>query len=740
MRYLFSLALGCFAMLAQAQVQGKVVGLLQGERVPLPGATVNWQGTNVYAVTDSLGSFQIDLNPETGLLTASFVGFAPVTKVVTAAGAIIFELSERTLKEVEIIERIQATTVQVRSVGLTLELGKKELAKAACCNLSESFETNASIDVAFTDAITGTRQIELLGLAGKYAQLQTEMIPFGRGLFSNLALAYVPGTWIESIQISKGVGSVANGFESMSGQINLELMKPWEAPKSLFNMYLAENGRTELNLVHNIKVGKKWHTGILAHANVRPFAMDRNGNGFMDMPKGNQINVVNRWKYQGIKGWEAQLYARALGDVSQSGQTNFDFGKPQAAQSPWGSEIRATRFEAMGKLGYVFPQATYRSFGLIGSVSQNNLQSFFGNNTFNANQFSGYFNGIFHSIIGTTAHQYTVGASFMFDRYLKDAHLPLSFVHATTERVELVPGAFGEYTWMPNDAITAVAGLRGDYHNTLGWKATPRLHVRYAFDAANTLRIGAGTGWRTPHALVEQISVLATNRTVVWPTTFAAMETAPMAEVSRNVGASWVSNFRLNYRKGQLVVDYYYTDFTNQLVADWDVNAQTLAFYALDGKSFSHAFTTTVDYELAPRLDVRMAYKYLDARTDFQTGLLQRPLIPVHRGLLNLAYETRKGWKFDLTGNYFGSRRIPVTNLDAMPTQSPAVWMVHAQINKQVNARLDMYLGAENLTNFKQQQPILGAATPFEPGFDSSLIWGPIFGRMAYLGLNYRLD
>lgn len=740
MRFLWFLATGLCAFAAQAQVQGTVVGMLQGERVPLPGATVHWQGTQVYALTDSLGRFQIDLNPESGLLTASFVGFAPVTKVVTGSATIQFELKEQTLSEVEIVERIIATSVNVKSVGLTLDLGKKELTKAACCNLSESFETNASVDMAFTDAVTGARQIELLGLAGKYAQLQTEMIPFGHGLFSNLALTYVPGTWIESIQISKGVGSVTNGFESMSGQINLELMKPWEPPKSLFNLYFGENSRTEVNWVRNIKVSEKWQTGVLAHANTRPLAMDRNGDGFMDMPTGNQINLVNRWSYEGNKGWEAKLYARALGDVSQSGQMAYDFAKNSDNQTAWGAEIRASRFEVMGKLGYVFPSAPHSSFGLIGALSQNRVQSFFGKNTYDADQLSGYFNGIFHSIIGTTEHQYTVGTSLMYDRYLKKVQLPISALDAQTTRLEVVPGVFGEYTWMPNEATTAVLGMRGDYHNTLGWMATPRLHVRRAFGEAHTLRIGAGTGWRTPHALMEQISALATNRTLQFAQGFVAMETAPMAEVSRNIGASWVSNFRLNYRKGQLVVDYYYTDFTDQLVADWDVSMQRLDFYALTGRSFSHAITATVDYELAPRFDVRMAYKYLDARTDFKAGLLQRPLIPTHRGLINLAYETRKGWKFDLTGNFFGSRRIPITADNLMPAQSPEVFMLHAQINKSFGKRWEAYLGGENLTNFKQQQPILGAATPFEQGFDSSLVWGPIFGRMLYMGVNYKID
>jgi len=606
--------------------------------------------------------------------------------------------------------------------------------------LSESFETNASIDVAFTDGITGARQIELLGLAGRYAQLQTEMVPFGHGIFSNMALTYVPGTWIESIQISKGVGSVTNGFESMTGQINLELMKPWEGPKSLMNLYFGENARTELNVVQNFKVSKKWHTGILAHGNIRPVAIDRNGDGFLDAPKGNQVNIINRWSYQGEKGWEAQLYARALSDASQSGQVAYDFSKPQSAQTEWGSEIKSSRLEAIAKVGYVFPQATYRSFGLIGSLSQNNMQSFFGNNQLDANQMSGYFNGLFRSVIGTTAHQYNIGLGLMYDRYRKDVQLPGSQVLANTTRLEVVPGVFGEYTWMPNEATTAVLGLRGDHHNTLGWMATPRLHVRRAIGANHTLRIGMGTGWRTPHVLIEQISALATNRQIFWPQSFAAMETNPIAEVSSNIGASWVSNFRLNYRKGQLVVDYYYTDFSNQLVADWDVDMQQLHFYALEGRSFSHAITATIDYELAPRFDIRLAYKYLDARTDFRAGLLQRPLIPTHRGLVNFAYETRKGWKFDLTGNFFSPRRIPVTDDNLMPSQSPQVLLVHAQINKQFGEKWDAYIGAENLTNFRQLQPILGAATPFEPGFDSSLIWGPIFGRMVYVGVNYKLD
>jgi outer membrane receptor for ferrienterochelin and colicins len=728
----------------RAQVTGTVKGQIQGEEILLPGATVFWQGTNTFALTDEKGRFQIKRNPESALLTASFVGFEPVTQIVDKDGAVHFILVEQTLEEVEILERIRATSIDVKSAALTFEMGKKELAKAACCNLSESFETNASIDVAYTDAVTGARQIELLGLAGKYAQLQTEMIPFGRGLLSALSLTYIPGTWISSIQVSKGVGSVANGYEGMTGQINLELMKPQDPPKTWANLYIGENGRTEANLVQQFQLSEKWSTGVLAHYNIRPLRLDMNGNGFMDVAMGNQVNLMNRWKYQGTKGWEAQMYLRGIRDITQSGQMDADFSKPADQQETWAGVMEVSRLEAMGKLGYVFPEAPYKSFGLIGSISETNIQAGFGNNRYLANQRSAYFNGLFHSIIGTTKHTYTTGLSMMYDLYDKDIFLSQSGEQAISNRREMVPGGFFEYNWLPGDQMTTVLGYRMDFHNTLGLFHTPRIHWRYAPVEGKTIRVGAGTGWRTPHAIMEQISALATNRRILTPSGFAALDQNPIAETSRNMGISYVQDFRLNFRKGTLVADYYYTDFTNQLVADWDVSSQLLLIYPLEGRSFSHAATITVDYEIARRWDVRLAYKFLDARTQFIDGLLERPLIPRHRGLANIAYETRNHWKFDLTFNAFGSKRIPVTgdfNPDiSMPERSPAFMMVHAQINKEFSERIEVYIGGENLNNFRQRSPILNPENPFSDGFDSSLVWGPVFGRMLYLGVNFKLD
>lgn len=720
------------------KVTGYVFGAFSSGKEPLPNATVNWLGTNEFATTNDKGYFEIELSSSSILLTASFVGFGSKTLRVESAQEVTFVLEDQTLTEVEIIERIRATEIDLKSAALTFEMGKKELAKAACCNLSESFENNASIDVAFADAVTGSRQIELLGLSGKYAQLQNEMLPFGRGLLPSMAFNYIPGTWIESIQVSKGVGSVVNGFESMTGQINLELVKPWEEGGNIANLYLGENGRTEVNYVQNFQLNDKWSTGALLHYNIRPFRMDRNGNGFMDVPLGQQVNLLNRWKYQGKKGWEAQFYLRAIQDVTNGGQMAIDFDAP--SHELWGSQMRANRLEVMGKLGYVFAAKPYQSFGLLYSASTNTFDSQFGNNTFEAKQQSAYVNTIFHSIIGTTTHQYSVGLSFTGDQY--DKAFGFSNLDTNTTRLELIGGAFGEYTFTPNENITAVFGSRLDYHNTLGMQFTPRLHLRYATSENTTFRFGGGSGWRTAHAVIENISFLATSRELLQPNQLAAWEATPFREKNWNVGVSWVQNFRLNYRKGSIVTDYYYTQFTDQIVADWDISSRSIGFYALEGRSFSHAFTTTIDYEIFPRFDVRIAYKFLDTRTDFTSGLLQRALIPRHRGLINVAYETKSDWKFDLTLNVFGQKRIPITGdvfpEDRQPDWSPVVPMVHAQINKTLNAKWEVYIGGENLLNFRQDNPIVAPENPFGDRFDASLIWGPIFGRMAYLGVNFK--
>ena len=727
---------------AMAQISGTVKGVEDGKLEPLPGANVYWKGTQTGTTTDSLGRYNIETTAESNTLVVSFVGFETQSKIVISRkGTMDFRLAPKgyEIADVKVVGRAEATTVDLKKAELTHKIDDKELRKAACCNLSESFETNATVDVSFTDAVTGTRQIEMLGLAGKYALIQRENIPFARGLNANTGLTFIPGPFVESIQLTKGLSSVLNGYESISGQINVELYKPETAPRLYFNAFANRGGRMELNAISAFDVTPGLSSSVMAHVSSIPFAQDRNSDGFADIPTGEQFNFTNRWHWRNEEsGWSGQIGINAIRNDRAGGQMGF-VENENPADSLWGYDSRGNRVEVFGKNGYVFENQPYRSFGFIYSLSYQDREAQFGERHYRGSQTGAYLNTIYQDIFGTTQHKYRTGFSLLAENVTEDlSFIPTEVELYQHERDEIVPGAYFEYTYEPGQRFTMVAGLRADYNSYFEQLfVTPRLNLRYMPTEMTTLRIGGGRGQRTPNVIAENLGILASSRTM----NFTGVRSI-LPEVGWNVGASIDQDVPVGERKIDFTVDAFYTWFETKLVTDLDFDRQT-AYFTLPEGSESLSILAQADYEPFERFETRLAYKYLDARDQFLNGADQSYLIPKHRAFANLAYSTANNWKFDFTVNWYGSRRLP--NSGAAPAEyqrssrSPDFVTLNAQINKAFGNGMELYAGVNNLLNFRQENPIVSAANPAGPYFDSNYTWGPIFGRNIYAGLYYRL-
>ncbi len=479
----------------------------KGNRQPLVGVNVLWKNRGEGTTTDSDGRFELKRDELTSVLIASYVGFPGDTIDVSHNGYVEITLnSGYTLDGVEVVERQRTTQISFIKPLKVLQLNEGELHKAACCNLSESFETTPSIDVSFTDAVTGTRQIEMLGLAGPYVQISRELIPDIRGLSAIHGLSYIPGSWVQSIQLSKGPGSVTNGFESMTGQINVELKKPENSEQLYLNLYANEGGRVEANLNLSQSFSNKWHSGLLIHASSRRVRNDRNDDGFLDNPIGEQFMLLNRWRYKGGNGWEGQFGIKGTHINRLSGQLEFDENGPRNITNGWGATTRTRRIEGWAKMGRVFPSLPSSSLGLQLAGSFHDQEGIFGVRSYDAQQQSAYANLIYQGIFGNTSHQFMTGLSFQWDQYDENRNDEIY------KRNEAVPGAFFEYTWQPVEDFTAVLGLRGDYHNIFGGFVTPRVHLRYAFAEESVLRFSAGRGQRTASIFAENVGAFASAR------------------------------------------------------------------------------------------------------------------------------------------------------------------------------------------------------------------------------------
>lgn len=720
-------------------IKGVVVEINKtGDFIPLHGASVMWVGTNIGTITDSAGVFKVNHTGQNNRLAISFAGYKPDTiSIFDLQELKIILASSGSLKEVRVTAKQWSTYFSAINPIRTQFMNEKELFKAACCNLSESFETNPSVDVSYNDAVTGSKQIQLLGLSGNYTQLTVENLPGPRGLATALGLNSIPGPWIEGIQLTKGTGSVANGFESIAGQINVELKKPQQSEKLYANVYVNDLGKTDVNLNLSQKIGTKWATGLLLHDDFfNNKKLDFNKDGFRDMPTGNLFTAINRWSYDDSKGFISQFGIKFLDDKKTGGQVDYNASSDKFTTNHYGLEINTKRVEGFAKIGYVFPQKKYKSIGLQLSSFDHKQDSYFGMTTYNGHQQNFYSNLIYQSIIKTTEHKFRTGISFLYDKYDEN------FKTSNYKRTEIVPGAFFEYTFAPSDKFSTVAGLREDHNSIYGWFTTPRLNVRYAPTKQTTIRASVGRGERTANIFAENNSVFASARQVnIFASGNGAYGLQP--EIAWNKGISLDQKIKLFTRDAMLSFDFFRNDFKNQVVVDLE-NPRQVNFYNLTGRSFSNSFQTEFSFEPVQKLNVKLAYRLFDIKTTYGNTLLQKPLIAKNRAFANLAYELN-GWKFDYTVSYNGVKRIPSTAANPVMYQrdnySPSYVLMNAQITKSFGKKnlMDVFAGSENITNYYQKDPILSADQPFGKYFDASMVWGPLAGRMFYAGWRFKI-
>ncbi len=732
------------AALAQKQsIEGVVyeVALKKAASTPLPGASIVWVGTTNGTSSDTKGRFSLEVPGNLpAVLVISYVGYQSDTLTIQNLNPLKIVLKPAVnLEGVTVEGRQDATTISTIKTINVEQVGQKELLKAACCNLSESFETNPSVNVSYTDAITGAKEIQMLGLSGIYSQVMTENIPSVRGLASTYGLNYVPGPWMESIQITKGSGSVANGYESTSGQINVEYLKPETADNFYANLYGASSGNVELNLHKTFKVSDKTSSMVFVHGENSQIKWDHQNDGFLDMPLVSQANVFNRWSYNDGKKFEGQFGIKAILENRRSGQKNYSWGDDVDTTSGYGVQVNTKRMEAFLKTGLIFPATPWKSAGMILSGSFHEQESYFGLKSYNGDQGSFYGSLIYMSILGTTDHKFKTGLDLRYDKYDEQ------YLFNPYNRIEVVPGIYAEYTYNRNEKFGLVAGSRIDHHNEWGLFYTPRLHLKYNFTPDIIVRASGGRSFRTANVFSDNIAIMATSRDLV-----IAENLEP--ERAWNFGGNFTARFRAFYRPGTFSVDYYITDFSNQVVVDTYSSEFLISLYNLQGTSRSKSFQVALNYEVFKRFDVRLAYKNDQVIINYNGTLSQKPLVPQNRALVNLSYASKKEtWRFDFTTHFQGQTKLALPTSDdghhhghgesdnqIVDNKSPDFFTFNAQVTRTFKS-WEVYVGGENLSDFRQNTPVINADAPFEPGFDATNVWGPVMGRKIYLGFRYSI-
>lgn len=647
--------------------------------------------------------------------------------------------NEKQIEGVTVTASKTATSISKKEAGLVFNIDKKELLKAACCNLSESFETNATVDVSFSNAVTGTKQLKMLGLDQKYTSLTKELLPEIRGLASAYGLNFIPGRWIESIQLTKGGSTVTNGYESITGQINTELLKDAKKPETSLNIFADFNGRAEANITSVAPINEKWSQTFLLHGNGTFGDTDMNDDNFLDRPNGTQINAAYLLNYNDLErsGLGSHFGINFIKDERTGGQMGYDKSLDQSEQSLYGVGIDISRFQVWNKTGYVFKGKPYQSLGWMNQYVYHQQDSFFGLRNYSGKQHTYYSNLIFESILGNTNHKYKAGASFLYDGY-EETYLTDNF-----KRNEIVPGIFAEYT-LTGAKYTLVAGARADFHNLAGTQFTPRLNFKYDITPQTILRLSAGRGFRTANVFAENQQYFASNRNIqILQNGGNIYGLKP--EIAWNYGASLQQEFKIFGRKSTIIADFFKTDFQDQVLVDLDRSPQQLVFYNLDGKSFANSFQTQWDFIPFRNFEVRLAYKYYDVQADYIDGRRQIPFFAKQRGFVNLTYSTNKNdkggsWSFDTTLNWVGKQRLPDTSTNPVefqvPSYSPSYAVLNAQISKDFNKKIRAYVGGENLTSYYQKNAIVDFRNPFGNYFDGGMVYAPIMKANFYVGMD----
>ena len=742
--------------------------VLDDKGEPLVGANVYWAGTTVGIATDLDGRFQLEPVKSTNLLVTSFMGFHNDTTAVTSHSELTIVLvSDLLLEEVDVVERKMAV-LRSRVSPLTTEtLTGEALCMAACCNLSESFETSASVDVAYSDAATGAKQIRLLGLSGTYVQLLTENTPNIRGLAQSFGMEYIPGPWMEAIQVSKGTSSVLNGYEAIAGQINVEYLKPQKQDPIALNAMISTETHAEVNASGGWDLNDKVSTGILFHAQNMSLELDHNHDGFLDMPKNTNVNLLNRW-YVKTGDYTGQFLVRGLYDRRQGGQTQ-EAAHSEYFAKPYHIDLNTWRVDGFMKNGYVFDADLGTSIGIIASASYHNQQNTYGLRLWNAAQTNAYLNAIFQTSFDDSAtdlwddhhHNLSTGLSLNYDGYTEELSLPQGINQNTYlfDLWEVTPGIFAEYTYTYKDKVTLLLGIREDYSTRYGFFTTPRMNLRYAPFEWWTLRGSVGLGYRSPNTIADNAAYLASNRMYYFD---AAQLTQ---ERSMNTGLSTVFFIPVGNQELQLSGEYYYTKFFDGVIADMDRSLQGITLYNMhdveNAKYFSHNWQVEATMEVLRGWTMTAAFRYTDVKqTTFNTAaneflLRDKPLQNKFKGIITTSYQTPlKTWQFDLTAQFNGEGRMP--DGFVIPDGSQQYTIHNGQIYHRWYPQLlgqvtkffrtwSIYLGAENMTNFTQDNPIVGErnggfVNPYSSNYDASMIWAPIHGWKLYLGFRWALE
>jgi outer membrane receptor for ferrienterochelin and colicins len=736
MKYYRILILFLYLLNTQLSAQ-KITGWVKNAKdsTAIGYANITFHGTKSGIVADADGKFTFKRSQLTEpRIILSSLGYRvdTITLQENQKEIIIYLAPQiKTLNQVIIHGQQDASQMSTAAARNTQIISASGIQRLACCSLAESFENNATVDVGYSDAVSGAKHIQMLGLSGVYSQILVENQPSIRMLSSIYGLNYIPGPWLSSISISKGTSSVFQGYESLTGQINIDIKKPESSDKFYLEYFTNDYLKQEVNINSSGKINNKLSTIVLAHAATVQQSVDRNHDDFLDVPKSNLLIATNRYFYNNEKNLRSRFGFDVLYEDRTGGQVGFDPNEESLPPLKYGATLKSKRIHVFENTGFLVDADRNGSVALNANFVYHTQESEFGLNSYDPEQKSGYVTFLYNTDISSKKNKISTGLSHVYD------NLEERFNDTLFSKVENVSGAFIEYT-RNTSQWTAIFGVRSDYNSLYDEIfLTPRVHVKYSPAENSAIRISAGRGLRSANIIPEHLNLLTSSRK------FQFQEKLK-AEDGWNAGISFTQKYFLDDgRKLTFNIDFYRTEFANQVIVDLEQGVHSALFYNLRGQAYSNSFQVDAIVELISRFEITFAYRLNDSKTTMNNELIQTPLVSKHKALLALHYSTRyERWNFSFTTQYHGYCRLPDMRDNPekyqLPGQSPDYFIFHTQVTRKFK-KTEFYIGIENLSDYKQKNPIIAADDPFGPYFDSSIIYAPIIGRQLNFGFRIKI-
>lgn len=738
MKILYIILLLFISVAAQAQVlKGKVVSTSDDKEV-LPDARIQWINTEIYAASDAEGKFEISVQDiQDKRLVVRLSGYFTDTVAIANEKYKIIRLRSYMTGEIVVKDKTDKDLAKEK-IAKTEAIDQHDLEKAACCDLSGCFGNSANVEVSVSDVVTDSKELKLLGTDGVYTLTLTEGMPLIKGISSVYGLSAIPGTLINSITVAKGSNSVLQGYESISGIINVIMKEPESSERFFLNAYTNSYLEKHFNVNGKQKFDDMISTLLAFHSVQKANRVDNNNDGFLDLPLITRYSFFNRWNVGNPEEnqWSGNAGFRYLDEERIGGQKDFNQDIP--FNGTYGQTIKTIRKEFTGRLNKKLDGEN--SIVVQVGWSDHKQKSTFGLTKYDAYQKDVYVNALFDYFYGD--NNLKTGVSYrnenLTELILFSENPYSKSYNGSYDFEESIPGVFAENKFeVIHDKLDLVPGVRVDFNSNYGTILTPRFMFKYGLTEGTTLRGSVGSGFRTPKLFAENQNLFATGKNIIFPNFIKG-------EKSINWGVSLTHEIIIDNIDADIALDFYRTTFTDQFIADYDEVPGQVIFYNNDESSVSNSFQSEINFGISEQIDGKISYNYLDVYY-FKNGVkTEMPFTAKHRGLVSLTYETLDNmWMFSANAQYFGPQRLPSTQENPVQYQRPDYSDAFGLLNSQVTFRIsnyEIYSGVENILNYKQANPIISADNPFGQYFDTSFNWGPTKGREFYIGARFKLN